>query len=57
MIYYTEYPTREFTANSDKEALAKTKARFVYRESDTTNGLPFIVLRNEVTARVLSSAG
>lgn len=46
-IYYTEYPTTEFMASNDEEALNKTNAAFVYRESDSENGLPFIVLRNE----------
>lgn len=44
--YYTEWPTREFDAISDEEALAKTNALFVYKESDTENGLPFITLRD-----------
>lgn len=44
-IYYTEYPRSEFTAKSDDEALKQTIALFVYRESDTDNGIPFIILR------------
>ena len=43
--YYTEYPTTEFKAENDKVALEKTKAKVVYRESDTENGRPFIMLR------------
>jgi hypothetical protein len=44
--YYTEFPMDEFDAASDEEALNRTKAQFVYTESDTENGLPFIILRN-----------
>lgn len=45
MIYYTEYPTSKFNASSDEEALKKTTAKVVYRESDTKNGIPFVILR------------
>lgn len=47
-LYYTEYPTREFKADSDEAALAKTKAKVVYRESDSETGAPFIMLRDEI---------
>ena len=43
--YYTEYPTGQFTAASDEEALKKTCAAVVYKESDTPDGTPFIDLR------------
>ena len=46
-IYYTEYPTGEFEAASDEEALKYSEAALVYKESDTPDGLPFIVLRPE----------
>ena len=44
--YYTEYPTRQFQANSDDEAMSMSKAKVLYRESDTEDGTPFIMLRN-----------
>lgn len=44
--YYTEYPTWQFEANSDEEALLISKAKVLYRESDTEDGTPFIMLRN-----------
>jgi hypothetical protein len=47
MIYYTEYPTATFTSSTDEEALKQTKALVVYRESDTKDGLPFIILRDK----------
>ncbi len=34
-LYYTEYPTGTFVAGSDRAALKKSRARVVYRESDT----------------------
>jgi hypothetical protein len=46
-LYYTEYPCEEFHASSDAEALKKTKAKIVYRESNTPDGRPFIMLREE----------
>ena len=46
MIYYTEYPTGQFTASSDEEALRKTKALVLYRESETFDGRPFIMLKD-----------
>lgn len=47
MRIYTEYPTTEFNAESDSEALEKTKALVVYRESDTPDGTPFVILRKK----------
>jgi len=47
MIYYTEYPTYEFEADSDEEALKLTDSKVVYRESDTPDGMPFIILRDD----------
>lgn len=46
-IYYTEYPTGKFKAISDDEALNKTVARVVYKESETAYGKPFIMLRDK----------
>ena len=46
-IYYTEYPTTKFMASTDDEALDKTNAAVVYRESGSEDGIPFIILRNE----------
>lgn len=46
-MYYTEYPTTEFYAFSDTEALDQTNALVVYKESDTEDGTPFIILRDE----------
>lgn len=43
IIYYTEYPKGEFRANSDKEALEKSKAKLIYKE--TEDGKSFIILR------------
>jgi hypothetical protein len=43
--YYTEYPTTTFRAVNDDVALQHTKAKIVYRESDTIDGRPFIFLR------------
>ncbi len=45
-IYYTEYPTGTFTAKSDSAALKKSRAGVVYRESDTPDGRPFVILRD-----------
>lgn len=44
-IYYTEYPTSEFKATSDNEALKVSKAKVIYRESETSDGRPFVMLR------------
>lgn len=46
-IFYTEYPTTKFMASDDDEALDRTNAAVVYRESDSENGTPFVILRNE----------
>lgn len=43
--YYTENPYGEFDCDSDENALLKTKAKFVYRQSDTPDGMPFVTLR------------
>ena len=48
-IYYTEYPTGSFKAKSDAEALALAKAKVLYKESDTPDGTPFIMVRVEAT--------
>lgn len=45
MIYYTEYPTTEFKTNSDKKAIKLSKAKVIYRESDSIDGRPFIIIR------------
>lgn len=44
-IYYIEYPTGSFKAESDESALLLTKAEVLYRESETTDGTPFVMLR------------
>ena len=50
MLYYTEYPTSKFTADTDEAALATTSAQVVYRENqETVNGTPFVILRDEHT--------
>ncbi len=46
-MYYTEYPLSSFYAKDDEEALLKSSSKVIYKESDTENGLPFIVLRDE----------
>lgn len=46
IIYYTEYPKGQFQAFDDKEALTKTTAKVVYRESGSPDGTPFIVIRD-----------
>lgn len=46
IIYYTEYPFGEFTAESDEEALTKSNAKVIYRESDTEDGSPFVFLKD-----------
>ena len=48
MIYYTEYPTGQFNANSDSEALNKSKAKVIYRESNSQTGRPFIILKEKM---------
>lgn len=50
-IYYTEWPTGQFSAVSDQEALRKTNALVVYRESDTDDGIPFTMVRREVLSK------
>jgi len=47
-IYYTEYPTGSFIEESDEKALKRSNAKVIYRESDTKDGLPFIMLRDKV---------
>lgn len=44
--YYTEYPTKQFQASNDRDALAKTAAKVVYKESGSPDGTPFIVIRD-----------
>jgi hypothetical protein len=44
-IYYTEYPKGEFQARTDDEALKKSHARIIYKESETVDGRPFIFVR------------
>lgn len=45
--YYTEYPTGEFYADNDDEALLlEPDAKVIYKESNSPNGLPLIFLRN-----------
>lgn len=44
--YYTEYPTGEFVAVSDAEARRRGRnALIIYRESDTPDGTPFIIVK------------
>lgn len=43
--YYTENPKGEFDCESDEKALKQTNAKFVYRESDSMDGKPFVILR------------
>lgn len=45
--YYTEEPYGDFRAEDDEQALLLTEAAFVYRESDTEDGKPFVILREE----------
>jgi hypothetical protein len=46
-IYYTEYPTGEFFADNDEEALLyEPDAKVIYKESDTADGFPMIVIRD-----------
>ena len=45
--YYTEFPESEFRAKDDIDAQRSTTAKFLYRESDTPDGTPFVVLRDE----------
>jgi len=45
-VYYTEYPESFFYAASDAVALQTTTALVVYRESNTMNGRPFVILRD-----------
>ncbi len=52
MIYYYEYPVGhhldrgQLQAESDEEALKKMPKAvyYMYRESDTSDGLPFVVV-------------
>lgn len=47
-IYYTENPKGTFKAESDAEALLRSKALVIYRENlSTMDGRPFIMLREE----------
>jgi hypothetical protein len=47
--YYTEFPESSFVAEDDTNAQRSTTAKFLYRESDTPDGTPFVVLRDETT--------
>ena len=49
-IYYTEYPRGQFKAENDSEALNKSKALLIYKESETINGLPMIIIREDMKA-------
>lgn len=51
--YYTEWPRGQFSAVSDQEALQKTKALVVYRQSDTEDGMPFVMVREEVFPKTI----
>ena len=51
ICYYTEWPTGQFSAASDQEALRKTNALVVYRESNTDDGTPFVMVRQEVLSK------
>ena len=44
--YYTEYPKGYLYAKDDDEVLVVCSARLIYRESDTEDGRPFIVIRD-----------
>lgn len=45
--YYTEYPKGEFYADNDDEALAyEPDAKVIYKESDTKDGFPIIIIRD-----------
>lgn len=44
-IYYTEYPTGKFLARNDREALIKNNAKVIYKESESKNGTPFVMIR------------
>lgn len=45
--YYTEYPTGEFFADNDEEALLyEPDAKVIYKESDTSDGFPMIFIRD-----------
>lgn len=45
--YYTEYPTGEFEAETDESALRlELDAKVIYKQSDTEDGLPMIVIRD-----------
>lgn len=47
--YYTEFPRGSLQAENDEEALKKTKAKVIYKESDTKDGIPFIMVRDLAT--------
>lgn len=47
--YYFEYPIGHgnFEAENDDKAILKVKDNvFLYKESDTKDGLPFVVVKN-----------
>ena len=45
--YYTEYPYGEFSAQDDEAALKISDAEIIYKESDTVDGLPLVMLRDK----------
>jgi hypothetical protein len=53
--YYEEYPKGEFLCSSDERALEVSKAKILYRKSDTEDENSIIILRKEVirTNRIL----
>lgn len=44
-MYYTNYPRGQFQAKSDSKALEISKAKVIYKDNDTSDGTPFIILR------------
>ncbi len=45
--YYTEYPMGQFYADNDEEALLyELDAKVIYKESDTDDGFPMIIIRD-----------
>ena len=52
-IYYTEYPQGQFKAKSDSKALELSKAKVIYRESNTPDGRPFFVIRDWIADQMV----
>lgn len=46
-IYYGEYPTCRFYAVDDEDAMSRSSSKVLYREGDSKDGRPFVILRNE----------